>query len=326
MSDMAAPFSVRAALGLWLTVLTRRPGAFMSVALVTVSYYAALTCLIAHSYSVMGQAFLDSAEGNLAARMDLQRAGLMATAYTLLSFPIWLWLETVWIRLFNNEKHPWRMRWAEFGCLIVANLILFGIYMVGVIVWMILGMIVVLVAIAGMAGGAMADDIAFGAAMAVFASTSVLMIPVLIFLAKFSALPALAVMRRRVDMSGAWRATKGALWRTAAAWVIAFGVYLGALFGLGFAGQLWPGMLRAYGEMMVMPVFGAVTMETAVYYPYTAFAGLFDGPGAAFLVAVESVLMSIVIVGGAALMRGIGVTLAWRAPEPDEAKAQGAAA
>lgn len=307
-----ARFSVRAALGLWLLVLRRRPAAFFGVALVTVVLQAVLTALVTYAYAGLGDAFEQASQGGLEFNAEVLRANLIMIIYPLLSFPLWFWLETAWLRLYNNEARPWAMRWSEPGFMFLAYLVLFGIYFGGLMASLIIMLVIWLAvlsltnAVSWMAGSVWVYLTAIPLALLPFVITGAV-------LARFSALPALAVMRRTLDPGSAWRATKGALRRTMAAWIIALVIYCALIAGYVQIGQNWSPVLRAYWEMMALS-FAPVQNPDSFLHPYTAFAGLMDTPGAVFWLAADALAISALYVAASAVMRGIGVTLAWRAP------------
>ncbi|KAA5804718.1 hypothetical protein F1654_01570 [Alkalicaulis satelles] len=319
-----ARFSVRAALGLWLTVLSRRPAAFMSVSLVTVLTQAGLFWLTTQAYIDIALALENAGERWDEVSGQLQRANLMSWLYMIVFLPFWLWLETIWLRLFNNEERPWRFHWAELGHLALSHLVLFAIYMAALIVSFILMMVLMMIAGIFMVIGGDVDGSFFSAPMMV----TIVLVPLIVtgvLLAKFSALPALAVMRRTLDLGAAWRATKGALWRTVAAWIIALGLYGGLIGGYALIGQNWSPVLRAHVEMMTASFDPALDAES-FFQPYIAFASLSGAPDTAVWLVVDSLVVSVLYLVTYAIMRGIGVTLAWRAPVRDQAHLQGAGA
>lgn len=309
-------FSVRAALGLWLVVLRRRPAAFFGVALVTLVLQAVLSGLLTYAYAEMGAAFAQASLGVAEFNAQAMRASLLTVLYPLLSFPLWFWFETAWLRLYNNEARPWAMRWSEPGFLVLSYLVVFGIYFGGLIVSIIFTLGVALTAYSLM------STISWmaGAFWVYLIAVPLILLPYFAIgavLAKFSALPALSVMRRTLDPGAAWRATKGALWRIIAAWIIALVIYGGLLVAFVQIAKSWSPVLRAYWDMMAMS-FHPVQDPDNLIHPYTAFAGLFDTPGAAFWLAADALAIGVLYLLGSAIMRGIGVTLAWRAPaRPD---------
>ncbi len=311
--DMStARFSVRAALGLWLMVLRRRPGAFLGVALVTLVLQASLTGLLTYAYAGIGDAFEQVSHGGADFNEQVLRASLISVVIPLVSFPLWFWLETVWLRLYNNEARPWALRWTEPGLLFLSYLVIFGIYFGGLIASAFLTVVVALSTYALM------NSVSWmmGSWWVYLIAIPLILLPYLLLaavLARFSALPALAVMRRTLDPMSAWRATKGAFWRTIAAWIITMVIYGVVIIGYVQNGKEWSPVLRAYWDMMAISVNPAQDPESFVH-PYTAFAGLFDAPGAVFWLAVDALAMSGLYVVASAITRGIGVTLAWRAP------------
>lgn len=98
-----------------------------------------------------------------------------------------------------------------------------------------------------------------------------------------------------------------------AAWIIALVIYCALIAGYVQIGQNWSPVLRAYWEMMALS-FAPVQNPDSFLHPYTAFAGLMDTPGAVFWLAADALAISALYVAASAVMRGIGVTLAWRAP------------
>lgn len=307
-----ARFSVRAALGLWLVVLRRRPAAFFRVALVAVVFQAVLTGLLTYAYAGFGDALERASQDGLEFNAEVLRANLIMIIYPLLSFPLWFWLETAWLRLYSNEARPWAMRWSEPGFLFLSYLVVFGIYFGGLIASLLIMFVIGLAAfslmsaVSWMAGSVWVYLIAIPLALLPYLAVGAV-------LARFSALPALAVMHRTLDPGSAWRATKGALWRILAAWVIALMVYGALVAGFVQIGQNWSPVLRAYWEMMALG-FNPARDPDSFIHPYTAFAGLFDTPGAALWLAADALAISGLYIVAAAIMRGIGVTLAWRAP------------
>jgi hypothetical protein len=319
-----ARFSVRAALGLWLVVLRNRPVAFASVAVLATIVQTLFMVLQGYFLSVMGNAAL-SAEGNMGTLSPAYfQASALSTLAALAAFAVWIALEVVWLRLFNAEARPWAVSWGQFGRLLGAFLIVMALFIVAYLVFLIVAVAIAVSAFA--AGFELPETLGFTVfAFGVGAAYIVSLLVIGLVMVRLSALPALAIIHRRVDLAAAWRTTRGAYWRTVSAWGAIYLLYGLLLAALVFAGRAWPGLISAYWEMFEISVLPPLDDGT-ILDPNTAFAGLFDTSPSIAWVWFDSLLVALAAAIYAITARGIGVMLAWRAPAPANAPAQSSGA
>jgi hypothetical protein len=310
-----ARFSVRAALGLWLIVFRRRPAAFASIALAATILQLASLLFQAWCLALMGEALQTANIGTVAYSQAYLQASALSSLGALLAILIWLALEPVWLNLFFGAKRAWSVSWGQFGYLCLAFLIVAAIFTVALI-----GLVLIIVFGAIFAETMMHDqpDLLNTPALLIGSGAAYLvgLLVIGFFLARLSALPALAVLHRRIDFTGAWRATRGAAWRTFAAWVVVGLIYAALLAALIFAGKAWPGVIRAHWDMVeisFLPPFN----DGTILDPNTAFAGLFETTASTAFVVLDCLLVVVAAAITAVMSRGIGVLLAQRVPAPE---------
>jgi hypothetical protein len=310
-----ARFSVRAALGLWLVVLRRRPAAFASIALAATILQMASLLLQAWCLAVIGEALLPANIGAVASSQAYLLASVLSSLGVFMAILIWLALEPVWLNLFFGAKRAWSVSWGQFGYLCLAFLIVSAIFTVAF-----MGLMLIIVFGAIFVGAINHDqpDLLNSPALLIGSGAAYLvgLLVVGFFLSRLSALPALAVLHRRIDFAGAWRATRGAVWRTFAAWVVIGLIYTALLAALILAGKAWPGVIRAHWDMYAL-IYPPQFEDGVIIDPNTVFAGLFETTASTAFVVLDCVLTVVTAAITAVMSRGVGVLLAQRVPAPE---------
>lgn len=310
MTDMTtAPahrFTVGGALGFGLEVFRARPGAVLTLLALQTLIYLAHTVF---QYGIIGQL---AREGVMAAD-----AGDMAEAFTinmnlsafsslfwLLSAPLWLWLEAVWLVLFMSGRFTLWPGWGNLGRMTLGFIILFAVYMGSLIALMVvMALGVVIFTLIHQGGGDAGLLTRIGGFLGLL-----LLIVFLAALALFSALPAHGVMGRfdiGQAVRTAWRHMGGVVF----SWIVFILLYLivmaitYGLVGLAFHDQIRT-VIETLSTQPSDPLF-ALRLY-AVILPETQ-----DLPVLAMVLAPPMLVLSAMMVIG----RGIGAKLALSMPK-----------
>ncbi|EAP91339.1 hypothetical protein OA2633_04156 [Oceanicaulis sp. HTCC2633] len=230
MTDMATTpahrFTVGGALGFGFAVLRARPGA---VAFLLVLQAVVFAALMAVQYGLMGrmarEGLMLAEAGDMveALALNMRLSGL-SSLFSVISAPLWLWLEAVWLVLFMSGRFTLWPGWGNLGRMTLGFIVIFGVYFAALIVLVIvMTTSLVGVALVQESGG---DPAGIGVIALVLGL--ILFGLMLAGLALFTALPAHAVTGRfdiGQAVSTAWRHLVG----VCIAWLVFFLVYLLAM-------------------------------------------------------------------------------------------------
>ncbi len=230
MTDMATTpahrFTVGGALGFGFGVLRARPGA---VAFLLVLQAVVFAALMAVQYGLMGrmarEGLMLAEAGDMVEALALNmRLSGFSSLFSVISAPLWLWLEAVWLVLFMSGRFTLWPGWGNLGRMTLGFIVIFGVYFAALIVLVIvMTTSLVGVALVQESGG---DPAGIGVIALVLGL--ILFGLMLAGLALFTALPAHAVTGRfdiGQAVSTAWRHLVG----VCIAWLVFFLVYLLAM-------------------------------------------------------------------------------------------------
>jgi hypothetical protein len=215
-------FTVGGALGFGFEVLRARPVAVLTLLGLQTLIYLALTMV---QYGVMGpiarEGLLLAEAGNMGGAFALNmRLSGFSSLFSLISAPLWLWIEAVWLVLLMSGRFTLWPGWGSLGRLTLSYVIIFGVFFAFfVVLTFMIATGLVVFALVQESGG---DPVMAGVVSA--ALGLILLVLVLVGFALLSGLPAHSVTGR-LDIgqavSTAWRH----LGRVCVAWLVFMLVY-----------------------------------------------------------------------------------------------------
>lgn len=292
-----AHFSVGAALGYAWVIFRARPVSFVRLLVLQAVIYSVIGFL---TIWLMGRAGMNLGAPAAEQTAILLQTSALTTGLSLASVPLWVWIEAMWLDVFQNRAPRLWPGWGDYGRLLLSFIIVMAIFIAAYLGFALLaGFLISIAAVLGGVGPGVVTALAVLAGFILF---------LVLVQTRLTALPALTFARRSVAFGEAWRLAGDRLGALGLAWFVFLLLYLAAMlvsfvlmaaFGLDFAAAFQTAMEQPDNPLA----------QYAVYSPVAADAG------AALAALGIMTLANLIYAPLLAISRGIGVRFALEADE-----------